>query len=91
MGRPSADGRVGQIGRVTDNGDYLGWIVGQGAPDTWPVAIWADEARTAAVIDGMTFGPFLVDLVRGKIRPADFPDDLWDNPWAFEPREPREP
>ena len=75
---------------VTDNGDYLGWIVGPGDPGSWPVAIWGDEERAAEVFDGESFGPFIVQLVQGGIRPAAFPDDLWDDsPWAFEPRSPR--
>ena len=71
---------------VTDNGDYLGWIVGPGGPETWPVGIWGEDEGVAEVFP-MSFGPFIVELVKGELRPQAFPEDLWDNlPLRFEPR-----
>lgn len=64
---------------VTDNGDYIGWIIDPAKPaDTWPVAVWGDEDAVPQVFDGIGFGPFMVSLIKGDIRPEAFPDALWD-------------
>ena len=60
-----AEGSFFPIG-VTDNGDYFGWIIGAGAPETWKVAWLGDEEGEPDVYD-LTFGPWLVELVQGNI------------------------
>lgn len=78
-----ADGSLMTAG-VTDNGDYVGWIVSDAPPETWPVAVWGDEDGMPQVFEGVTFGPFLVGLVTGSIRPEAFPPQLWnDTPLGF--------
>ena len=77
---------------VTDNGDYVGWIVSDARPDTWPVAVWGDEDGVPQVFEGVTFGRFLVGLITGLIRPAAFPPQLWDGePMTFSIRPQRAP
>ncbi|SMO45818.1 SMI1/KNR4 family protein [Paracoccus laeviglucosivorans] len=76
---------------VTDNGDYVGWLVGPGDPNDWPVAVVDDEYGNMQVFDGLTFGPFLLGVVTGRIRPEAFPDDLWNKtPLRFSPSQPQE-
>lgn len=50
---------------ISDNGDYLGWIV-DGNADTWQVALLSDEEGTPEKT-GKTFAEFMVDLVEGKL------------------------
>lgn len=74
---------------VTDNGDYLGWVVGSGDADSWPVAVLDEEQRELQVFKDVTFGPFLLGVVTGSIRPEAFPEDLWDDtPLDFAPNPP---
>lgn len=71
---------------TTDNGDHLGWIVDEGDPGNWPVAVVDDEYSTREVFEDLRFGPFLLELVTGRLRPRAFPDDLWDSlPLSFTP------
>lgn len=63
---------------VTDNGDYLGWIIDTGNPADWPIAVLDEESRQVETFD-MGIGPFLLGLIKGEIRPRAFPDDLWDD------------
>lgn len=75
---------------VTDNGDYLGVLVGPGSPDSWPAAVFEDEYSGLEVFEDLTFGPFLLGIVTGRVRPDTFPDDLWDDlPMGFDPALPQ--
>lgn len=62
---------------ITDNGDYLGWIIAPGDPDRWKVAVLQDEDGMPEVT-GMSFGPFILAFLRGNFRPEAFPDDLYE-------------
>lgn len=71
---------------LTDNGDYLGWIVTGRDAGSWPVAVLDDEDGTPERFD-MALGPFLVGLVAGEVRPRAFPPDVFEAlPLRFEPR-----
>ncbi len=61
-----AEGSFLPIG-VTGNGDYFGWIVGAGAPETWRTAWLGDEEGEPNVYD-LSFGPWLLALVKGEIK-----------------------
>ncbi|WP_018633711.1 SMI1/KNR4 family protein [Neomegalonema perideroedes] len=52
---------------VSGNGDYFGWIVGAGAPETWRAAWLGDEEGEADVYD-MSLTQWLVAFVQGRIR-----------------------
>ncbi len=70
---------------VTDNGDYLGWIVGDGPSSDWPVAVLDDESGVPEVFE-ISFGDFMVGLVKGEITPSAFPGNLYMKPMRFEGR-----
>lgn len=75
---------------VTDNGDHIGLIVGSGETSRWPVAVLDSESRRVQVFEEAGFGPVLLGVVSGALRPADFPQDLWDaTPLGFEPLTPK--
>lgn len=70
---------------VTDNGDYLGWILSEGAPDEWKVAVLDDEEGSPQVFD-LSFGPFIAGLVAGHVQPDAFPADMFESlPMPFVP------
>lgn len=71
---------------ITDNGDYLGWIVDTAAPaEDWPVAVLAHGEGTPQHFDE-GFGPFMASFVAGDFRPKAFPGDLYEDlPLNFEP------
>ena len=62
---------------VTDNGDYVGWIIKEGNPADWPIAVLDEESRQVETFE-MGVAPFLLGVIAGEIRPRAFPDDLWD-------------
>ena len=69
----------------TDNGDFLGWMVIGPDPEAWPAAIWGDEDSAPEVFEGMGFGPMMLGIVTGTLRPQAFPEDLWERlPLAVE-------
>ena len=63
---------------LTDNGDFLGWMVTGRDPEAWPAAVWGEEDGTPEVFEGTGFGALLAGIVTGSIRPAAFPADVWD-------------
>lgn len=71
---------------LTDNGDFLGWMVMGRDPEAWPAAVWREEDGTPEVFEGTGFGALLTGIVTGTIRPAAFPDDVWNEvPLTMEP------
>ncbi len=67
---------------LTDNGNYLGWIINGTDPDDWRVAIMDDESGIPE-ITSMTFSQFLPALVRQEFVPTYFPEDFSELPRAF--------
>lgn len=74
------------MGGRTDNGDYLGWVIDRDLPlEQWAFAIWGHE-EDVRKLEGVTFGQFIVGVVKGDIRPEEFPDDIWDAvPLSYQP------
>lgn len=71
---------------VTDNGDYIGLVVGPGETSRWPTAVLDSESRRVQVFEGQGFGPVILGVVSGALRPEQFPKDLWETtPLRFEP------
>lgn len=74
----------------TENGDYLGWIVGPDDPDNWKIAILAHEYGRAEQFD-MSFAEFLTRLTKGEVKPECFPDSLNRSKAEFLPAMPWSP
>ena len=56
------------------------------AVEAWPAAVWGEEDGAPEVFEGTGFGALLTGIVTGTIRPAAFPDDVWDEvPLTMEP------
>lgn len=68
----------------TENGDYCGWIIGDGPPESWSVAVLGHGDGMPETTD-MSFAEFLTRLSRDEYRPARFPGDLWDETPGFLP------
>lgn len=65
MAKFPAPGSFFPVG-VTGNGDLFGWIVGEGAPETWRAAWLGDEEGVADVYD-MPMARWLFEFVQGRI------------------------
>lgn len=74
------------MGGRTDNGDYLGWVIDYDLPpEQWSVAIWGHE-EDVRKLEGVSFGQFIVGVVKGDIRPEEFPKGLWRTvPLSYQP------
>lgn len=70
---------------ITDNGDYLGWILDEGDPNAWHVAVLPDEDGIPEVF-AMSFSEFLHGLISGTVKPRHLPGDLASEPILFRPR-----
>lgn len=63
---------------LTDNGNYLGWIVEGQDPEAWPVAVLDDEHGHPERF-AMPLGPFVLGLATGTVMPTMFPPTVFDD------------
>lgn len=68
----------------TENGDFIGWIMGPEDPDTWPIGVLAHEESRVERFE-MGFAEFMTRISKHEIKPAHFPEDIWEETSKFWP------
>lgn len=74
----------------TENGDFIGWIVGPEDPDNWKVGVLAHEEGMVEQFD-MSFAEFLTRLTTSEVKPGCFPASLDRARAEFHPAVPWNP